>query len=401
MASMKAIVLNGDLKSALCAVRSLGQAGHEVTVGAERESGMAYHSKFAKDSFVYPSPYTNRAGFVEAVIEQANEIGEKPVVFAFSDATYLSLHEAREELAEVCTLQYPDSEKVAMAFDKASTYSLAKVTGVSTITTWSPGTSEELTRIATNESYPLVLKARQSVTWKEGKGVFGTACFVHSGDELVKKYKDITEETGEAPLIQKFIEGEEYGVEMLADKGEVFARIVHHRLRSLSPTGGASVLKETIIEGELYRELTELAGKLVRALSWSGPIMVEFKVDADSRKPLLMEINGRFWGSLPLSVFAGVDMPTLYADWVCNGKKPEQVVEATKEVTSIHQAGDIAHLLKVLFKRDTMRKVLYPKRLSAVRDFLVHSKATKYDVWSLKDMKPGFMEIVDILKRKK
>lgn len=41
--------------------------------------------------------------------------------------------------------------------------------------------------------------------------------------------------------------------------------------------------------------------------------MVEYKRDAETGQPYLMEVNGRFWGSLQLAVDAGVDFPTLLA----------------------------------------------------------------------------------------
>ena len=39
--------------------------------------------------------------------------------------------------------------------------------------------------------------------------------------------------------------------------------------------------------------------------------MVEYKLDATTGTPYLMEINGRFWGSLQLAIDAGVDFPQL------------------------------------------------------------------------------------------
>lgn len=41
-------------------------------------------------------------------------------------------------------------------------------------------------------------------------------------------------------------------------------------------------------------------------MAWHGVAMVEFKVTADGTA-YLMEINGRFWGSLQLAIDAGVD----------------------------------------------------------------------------------------------
>lgn len=39
--------------------------------------------------------------------------------------------------------------------------------------------------------------------------------------------------------------------------------------------------------------------------------MVEFRVDPRTDQPKLMEVNPRLWGSLPLSICAGVDFQYL------------------------------------------------------------------------------------------
>lgn len=42
--------------------------------------------------------------------------------------------------------------------------------------------------------------------------------------------------------------------------------------------------------------LYERTINLLDAFGWSGVAMVEYKVDERSGEPVLMEINGRFWG---------------------------------------------------------------------------------------------------------
>jgi predicted ATP-grasp superfamily ATP-dependent carboligase len=53
--------------------------------------------------------------------------------------------------------------------------------------------------------------------------------------------------------------------------------------------------------------------RLLKSLDWKGIAMVEWKIDVATQRPMLMEINPRFWGSLELAVRAGVDFPYLYA----------------------------------------------------------------------------------------
>ncbi len=391
-----AIILDSHLKSALSAVRSLGAAGIFVSAGAERGTAMALHSKYSKTRFIYPSPLKDTAGFIGAVKEEAIRMAKRPVVYAFSDATYLTLFAHRERLADSMILVFPELSSVEIAFDKAATYSLAKVSGIPTITTYTPELKEEVEHLGTTLTFPAVVKPRRSVAWVNNVGKTGTASFVHSRRQLIKNFFALKERFGESPLVQDLLIGEEYGVEMLAYKGVVHAIVTHHRIRSLSPTGGASVLKETVQSGELKNSLETYAKILVEKLSWSGPIMVEFKVDSDSREPKLMEVNGRFWGSLPLSVAAGVDMPHLYYYLATGSGLPENAVTARDGVITRHFLGDIRHLLRVLFVPNAMRKILYPKRSKALADFFSIPRGTKSDVWSRSDMKPTLMEFVDV-----
>lgn len=397
---MHAIILDGNLKSALAAVRSLSKHGISVSVGAERPTGMALHSRYATSRFVYPSPYTEREACVRAIKAEAVRLGGKPVVYAFSDATYLMLYQAREDLSEYMALVFPSDRSVGIAFDKAATYSLARVSGVPTIMTYAPETETEVERLAHTLRYPAVVKTRRSVSYHEGKGIFGSAIFVHTPEELVHTFMERKARCGELPIVQDLVVGEEYGVEMMALDGHAHAVVVHHRLRSLSPTGGASVLKETVSDSILKSTMLTYAEKLVYTLGWSGPIMVEFKVDADSREPLLMEINGRFWGSLPLSIAAGVDMPYLYYLLARGEALPQGLWTARDHVITRHFLGDCMHILRVFFDRNLMRKSHYPRRWQACKDFCSVPRGTMSDVWSFGDMLPTFYEIIDMLKKR-
>jgi predicted ATP-grasp superfamily ATP-dependent carboligase len=394
-----AIVLDGHLKSSLSIVRSLGRAGISVSVGATRNTAMTLFSRFVTQKFVYPSPYDNEEGFVETLKAIAGTLGGKPVVYAQSDATYLSLYAKRDVLAEYVTLHFPKQDSIELTFNKAATYSLACVSEVPTIRTYLFETKDEVEHFASTRSYPMVVKPRRSVSWMNGKGIFGTATFVHSKEELIERFLSLKDALHEAPLIQDFMYGEEYGVEMLVKKGLPYALTTHHRIRSLSPTGGASVLKETVAEGNLKNELETYARHLAKKLIWEGPIMFEFKVDSDTQEVRLMEINGRFWGSLPLSIAAGVDIPVLYYEQVTRGVIPSLCVTAQEHIISRHVLGDVKNLLSVMYARDMMRPLLYPRRLQALRNFFSIPRGTVHDVWSWNDPLPAFMEIIDVLKK--
>ena len=52
----------------------------------------------------------------------------------------------------------------------------------------------------------------------------------------------------------------------------------------------------------------------LQALGWHGVAMMEYRWDKATDQFYLMEMNGRFWGSLHLALYAGVDFPLLLLD---------------------------------------------------------------------------------------
>lgn len=395
------IVLDGSQKSMLAVVRSLGVHKIPLYVGAERSSAPALHSKYVGERFVYPSPYEDREAFIAKVKEVAKLCEKPPVVFCVSEVIHLTLYDYREELKDVLVLTVPPERSVEVVFDKLGTYGEAKVHGVPVIQTHVLIRKDEVERLGGKIEYPAVVKPRRSVSWKNGKGIPDTASFVHSKKELLERFFAVRETTGEDPLIQPLMKGEEYGYTLLVHAGEPFAEVAHHRIRSMSPTGGASVVKETVTDGAVFQKMREYVYTLTRELSWSGPIMFEFKVDEDTHEPYLMEINGRWVGSLPLSVAAGVDLPWLYYQYVTTGQVPEHTMQASPDTVSRHFLGDVRHLVRVLFSRDAMRPILYPSRRMAVRDFWRGWWRMKSDVWSWRDPMPFFWEYIDIFAKLK
>ena len=72
--------------------------------------------------------------------------------------------------------------------------------------------------------------------------------------------------------------------------------------------------------------------------------MVEYKLDAATGQPYVMEINGRFWGSLQLAVDAGVEFPRLLVD-LAQGRDPGPQPRYRTGVRSRWFWGDVDHLL--------------------------------------------------------
>jgi carbamoylphosphate synthase large subunit len=286
----------------------------------------------------------------------------------------------------------PSLKSFQTASDKGSTYTLALELSIPTIETFS---EENFGKVV----YPAVVKNRHSIVWKDKESISGSATFVFSKQELDATYARIKKETAEAPLVQTFIRGEEYGVTMVCETGLLLATSVHKRIRSLSPRGGAAVVKETAKETAEVSLMRAYAHALVKKLEWHGPVMVEFKIDDESGRVLLMEINGRFVGSLPLAVKAGLDFPVMvYQLGMGNtvAKMPEAFLPPY--VRTRHFLGDCKWLLSVFFKNDPLRSFLYPSRWRALWDFKKEIFISRGDIFAWNDLKPSIMEYVDHIR---
>jgi carbamoyl-phosphate synthase large subunit len=108
-------------------------------------------------------------------------------------------------------------------------------------------------------------------------------------------------------LIQEFLPGEEYSIDVLADAaGHVVASVPRVRERVDS---GVSVAGRTLHDGELER----FGAAVATATGLTYIANVQFRRDAAGR-PALLEVNPRVPGTLPLTVASGVDMPRMALD---------------------------------------------------------------------------------------
>lgn len=145
---------------------------------------------------------------------------------------------------------------------------------------------------------------------------------------------------------------------------------------------------------ELDAKVQETAEAVLKAFEWHGVAMVEFKEDARTGELYLMEVNGRFWGSLQLAIDAGVDFPKILAECFTNGvpltPQPYRV-----GVRSRWLWGDFDHLLGVLRMSSAERK-RYPalkSRLGTLVRFLLPWRpGDRWEVLRISDPKPFLRE---------
>ena len=126
--------------------------------------------------------------------------------------------------------------------------------------------------------------------------------------------------------------------------------------------------------------------------------MVEFRVRPDGA-PVFMEVNGRFWNSLALSVYAGVDFPALMA---ALGEKGDvqPVTSYRPGVRCRWWMGDFRHLIEVWRGKPAEYPGAFPPRLRALVQFLTPTAGTFHDNFELSDPLPELGDWADFLLRR-
>jgi carbamoyl-phosphate synthase large subunit len=111
----------------------------------------------------------------------------------------------------------------------------------------------------------------------------------------------------ESMIIQENLPGDEFSVDVLADaNGSVVAAVPRTRTRVDS---GVSIAGRTVHDSGLE----DTAAAVARAIGLRGVANVQLRRDTEG-VPALLEVNPRFPGALPLTIAAGVDMPSLALD---------------------------------------------------------------------------------------
>ena len=298
------IVTDADERAALAVTRSLGRAGWRVVTCAAAARSLAGRSRFSARSVAVPDPLREPEGFANTVVELA--LSERArYVIPVGEAALLALLPARERLP-AGAIPWPGIEAVRAICDKRRVLEAAPAFGIGVprqVVLDSPAALGNLPEV----TWPVVVKPARSVNRADGAAEKFTVRHVASRAELDRLV------AGYSPaafplLLQERVIGPGVGIFLLVWNGVLRASFAHRRLREKPPSGGVSVYRESIAADPA---LVERSRRLLEHFGWQGVAMVEYKVDERTGTPMLMEINGRFWGSLQLAVDAGVDFPRL------------------------------------------------------------------------------------------
>ncbi|MBT8489183.1 MAG: ATP-grasp domain-containing protein, partial [Gemmatimonadetes bacterium] len=303
------LVTDAEQRSTLAVVRSLGRAGFHVEVCSTLEAPLAGASRFTRAVHRVSDPVGDSRALVgdltRLVDEQTIEI-----LIPMTDATAAVALQLRQQRPDLL-IPFPASEVWHEVSNKRRLFEVAEGLGIpvprqhvveSKRADFSPAFD-----LARDVGFPVILKPHRSAVATPARVLKLGVEVAADREDLERRLRGYAEEAFPI-LIQERIQGPGLGGFFLAMDGEILHGFAHQRLREKPPTGGVSVLRKSVPLRDDVRRHSEA---LLDHFEWSGVAMVEFKEDAATGEIYLMEINGRFWGSLQLAIDAGVDFPRL------------------------------------------------------------------------------------------
>ncbi|MFC7231047.1 carboxylate--amine ligase [Saliphagus sp. GCM10025308] len=374
-------------------VRSLAERGVHTIVASEHENVPAGGSRFCDEQIQICSPDDDLVAYKDAL----KGIAARPDV-----RTILPLRPAdpyvfatyRDEFERYASVIAPPTEALEVVNDRTKLFDAAREAGL-------PVPETRCLDEVDRWDVASVIKSRYNLLTSEltpslasdTSAVEKDVVYVKPGDEPDKA--TIRSGMRHEPIVQEYIRhDDQYVFGALYDQGEAVATFQHRQIRGTSYTGGGGVYRESIRDPKL-----EAVGRaLLDSLDWHGIACIEYAKDTTTGEYKLLEINPRFWQSLPCAVRAGADFPAYY--WLqALGRGSSIDAKYERGVRSHYLYGEANYLLSL--RRDEPILVDRPPVLDTAQDLLESCIRTPhFDVFRLDDPVPFSRELRRVLQNR-
>lgn len=378
------VIVGTAPRVALTVARSLARRGiRVVTVPSSEDEGRILSRAIAEyahlpDARLHPAEFDRG---LEAVVRRTGA----DLLMACSDKALAAIARNYDALHVLADPGVPPPAVAARVLDKRATIDAARSLGIGVPATFD---LEDTRFDRASLLYPAIAKPKDHTT------LGGLRIrYLADGDDLADAMRD-DPSFAERYLLQQFVPGVGVGVAVLMKGGEPLAVFCHRRLKELPAAGGVSVVSESTEPDPAL--VTQSVG-LLRALGWEGIALVEYR-RADDGRTWLMEINGRYWGSLSTAVEAGVDFP-FYQWQVAHGQTPEPPRTYPAAVRVRWTRGAILRLRERLFEHagfGTTRGRGADELRTFWADF---SPDVRSALWSAGDPIPAIVDVMPGLSR--
>lgn len=358
----RAIVTYARNRIAYVSVKSLAKRGVDVTAADSTPFAMSFFSRYCSKRLRYPSPFLYPHRFIQAMAKYVED--NPPCVLLPTHNEAFILARYLEELPDKVVIPIASYESLIALHLKDRLLDLADRVGVATPPTHLVESIPEVQKLATDLKYPVYIKLRS------GYGNHGLE-YVKSRAELLPKFLKVIKSLRllphNYPIIQESVQGKKIAVIMLMNKGRLRAKYTYIHLRALQRIGGTATLRTGTVDPDGERSLEQI----LKHLHWHGLAQAEFIIEEPSHKPIIIDANPRFPGSIYQAIRGGVDFPYLLYRMSVEGD-----IKTITGGENSHKTrwfwGDLHRLLTQIKQS--------PGRLQALQEFLrLNDSDTFYD----------------------
>ncbi|MCS6913355.1 MAG: ATP-grasp domain-containing protein [Myxococcota bacterium] len=375
----RVLVLGNDSRSFLAVIRSLGRQGLEVHAAHASPAEPALASRYVARVHPLPDHDLDPDGWL-AALRQVLSCIRFALVVPCNDQSILPLQANRAELATLAPLYLLPAATQDLVNNKQRTTALARQLGIPVPREITPAQAGDVRGAVLTLGLPLVVKPVTSFRLHALRQK-QLVRRVHSEAELERLLRALADVE---VILQEDVPGTGVGVEALAYEGDILYAFQHERVHEPPGGGGSSYRCSVPLDGELL----QASQRLLRALRYTGVAMVEFRQDRRRGAWVLLEINGRFWGSLPLAVAAGADFPFYLYEMLVRGRR-EFPPGYRIGIYARNLTGDAAFLWQQLRSGQLHRRL--PGLLLEMRHLLLGRE--RLDTLTLDDPAPALAEL--------
>ena len=391
-----AIVLGLESAIGLTVVRELGERGVPVHGLARAPAAIGAASRYCRDWSLRPAG--DPADWLPALIARTGA----RAVFAISEGDLLALSALPPMIGD-CHILVPRRDRLDSVIDKRRTLDIAQHVGLLVPQTWQPAAGEDFAARAAAMQYPLVAK------WANPPAVIDRleqaglewikAAYVHTPRELLALL-DRYAPVGVWPLIQQYCGGVGLGQMLYMAEGRATLRFQHRRLHEWPPEGGVSSYCRAE-PAHLHDAQMALSEKLLVALDWEGPAMVEYRYEPDSGRYWLMEVNGRFWGSLPLARHCGATFAWESYRRVVLGRT-DPAPTPRDDLRARYMVPETKRLVRLLLAADRIGDPFFrPRPIADLIGYLAtfFDPRGRYYVFNASDPRPFLRDVTQMVRK--
>lgn len=361
---LKVLITDGANKNTLSILRHLdsGKCQIDITTPFPKLLTLCSYSKFCKKTIKFHSDPQDMEGYAMDLL-QILKNGKYDVFIPVGLSSCLMASKYKNEIQSYVHLLAPDWEYMRIASNKDMTMDLASRIGVPIPKTVILKSTEDLHNIT---EFPVVIKSSD-----ESKNFIK---YCNNSHELLENFKQLFLKSKTKIICQEYIEGFGCGFFGVYHNGKLISYFLHKRLKEFPITGGVSAVAESFFDEKLYYYGKQLGD----ALHWNGPLMAEFKYDIIKKDYKLIEINPKLWGSLDLTIEAGINIPQILIQAALN-----KDMDCSSTYRYIKYRWVFPEDFKVLVSKPSMK---------AIKDFLAREPDTSTNI-CLTDPLPTIFQI--------